>query len=367
MIPFVNLKKTHSRYRKEIDQAINKIIDNGTFILGEDVQIAEDALKKFTSAPYALTCKSGTSALMLALRAINIQPGDEIITTPFTFIATGEMIAFLGAKPIFVDIDEKTYNIDPNKIEEKITPKTKAIIPVSLYGQISDMDTINDIAEKHKLVVIEDGAQSFGATYKNKLSCNLSTLATTSFFPAKPLGVLGDGGAIFTQNEEHYNSIKTIRNHGQTERYHHTVIGNNERLDSIQAAVLNVKLKYYKDDIKRRQEIAETYNKRLNIISDKIILPEIESHNTSVFAQYSIRVTNRSEIKKKLENRGIPIAIHYPTPLHLQPCFKNLGGQLGDLPITEKICNEIMSLPICCDLSTNNQDKIIESVIEILQ
>ena len=293
--------------------------------------------------------------------AIDIKPGDEVITTPFTFIATSEMIALLGAKPVFVDIDKKTYNIDANKIEAAITSKTKAILPVSLYGQPADMDEISKIAKKHNLKVIVDGAQSFGSTFNGIKDLALGDIATTSFFPAKPLGCYGDGGAIFTNDENLAVKLKSLRLHGQSKRYHHQYIGIGGRLDTIQAAVLLVKLRHYKKDLLLRQEVASKYT---DALQDKnVILPYIDSRAQSAWAQYSIRIKNRDEVQLKLKEAGVPTAVHYPMPLHLQECFKYLGYKFGDFPIAEKISTEIMSLPMNPYLTENEiiyiSDKII--------
>jgi UDP-2-acetamido-2-deoxy-ribo-hexuluronate aminotransferase len=278
------------------------------------------------------------------MMALDIKSGDEIITTPFTFIATAETIALLGAVPVFVDIDENTYNIDANKIEEKITSKTKAIIPVSLYGQPADMDEIQNIANKHNLKVIIDGAQSFGSTFNGKTDSNLGDISTTSFFPAKPLGCFGDGGAVFTNDEELATKMKQMRVHGQNKRYHHKYIGMGGRLDTIQAAILNVKLKYYEKDLKLRQEVASKYTKSL--VGKDLILPTVNSKATSAWAQYSVRVKNRDTLQSTLKEVGIPTAVHYPIPLHLQECFEYLGYKEGDFPVSEVVSNEIMSLPM---------------------
>lgn len=343
-IDFANLQKDYQLHKEEIDTAIHNVLNKSNYIMGEDVSLLEKELEAYSGAKHAITCSSGTDALILAMMAIDIQPGDEIITTPFTFIATAETIAFLKVKPVFVDIDEKTYNIDVNKIEEKITRKTKAIIPVSLFGQIADMDKINEIADKYNLVVIEDGAQSFGAKYKGKKSCNLSKLATTSFFPAKPLGCFGDGGAVFTDDAKLADKIKSLRLHGQIKRYHHKFIGIGGRLDTIQAAILRVKLRYFDENIKLRRKVAEKYNKKLS--NKEVILPFVEDFNTSTYAQYSIRVKNRAELQVKLKENGIPSAVHYPMPLHLQEAFEYLGYKKGDFPVAEMLSNEIMSLPM---------------------
>lgn len=344
-IDFANLQYQHNLYKDEIEEAILKVARNCNFIMGNEVQELEKSLEEFTGAKYAISCSNGTDALLLAMMALDIKPGDEIITTPFTFIATAETIAFLGARPVFVDIDEKTYNMDPALIEEKITSKTKAIMPVSLYGQAPNMSKIQEIATKHNLKVIIDGAQSFGCTYDNKTDSNLGDISTTSFFPAKPLGCYGDGGAVFTNDEVLATKMKSLRLHGQSKRYHHQYIGMGGRLDTMQAAVLNVKLKYYPKDLALRQEVASKYTKAL-VNKTNLILPFVESNCTSAWAQYSVRVKNRDEVQEKLKEQGIPTAVHYPMPLHLQECFAYLGYKKGDFPISEIVSDEIMSLPM---------------------
>lgn len=344
-IDFANLQHQHNLYKDEIEEAILKVARNCNFIMGEEVTEFEKALESFTGAKYAITCSSGTDALLLAMMALDIKPGDEIITTPFTFIATAETIAFLDAKPVFVDIDETTYNIDPSKIETAITDKTKAIIPVSLYGQPADMDAIQAIADKYSLKVIIDGAQSFGSTYKGKTDSNLGDISCTSFFPAKPLGCYGDGGAVFTNDDELAAKMKSLRLHGQTKRYYHKYIGMGGRLDTIQAAVLNVKLKYYKKDLAFRQNIAKKYTTALKD-NTNLVLPKVHADRTSVWAQYSIRVQDRENVQNRLKAAGIPTAVHYPMPLHLQQCFTYLGYKEGDFPISETVAKEIMSLPM---------------------
>jgi UDP-2-acetamido-2-deoxy-ribo-hexuluronate aminotransferase len=343
-IDFANLQHQYKLYKIEIDKAMQAVLDKSNYIMGEEVTQLESSLQDFTGAKHAITCASGTDALLLAMMALDSQPGDEIITTPFTFIATAEMIAFLKAKPVFVDIDEQTYNIDPSKIEEKITSKTKAIMPVSLYGQPADMDAIQAIADKYNLKVIIDGAQSFGGTYKGKTDSNLGDISTTSFFPAKPLGCFGDGGAVFMNDDALAAKIKSLRVHGQSKRYHHQYIGMGGRMDTIQAAVLNVKLKYYEKDLALRQEVAQKYTKALK--SKDLTLPFIDEKATSAWAQYSVRVKNRDELEAKLKEHGIPTAVHYPLPLHLQECFAYLGYEKGDFPIAEQVSSEIMSLPM---------------------
>ena len=388
-IDFANLKKQYFMYQPELEREIDKVLNNSAYIMGDAVKKLEENLSEFTGAKHAITCSSGTDALLLAMMAIDIKPGDEIITTPFTFIATAETIAFLGAKPVFADIDEKTYNIDPSKIEEKITPNTKAIIPVSLYGQPADMDAIQEIVDKEegrrkkveeeknikkspssfslhpspsKIYIIIDGAQSFGATYKGKSDSNLGDISTTSFFPAKPLGCFGDGGAVFTNDDVLAEKIKSLRVHGQSKRYHHKYIGMGGRMDTLQCAVVNVKLKYYAEDLKKRQEVAKKYTDQLITRHSSLVTPIVENNRTSAWAQYSVRVKNRDKVQVKLKEAGIPTAVHYPMPLHLQEAFAYLDYKKGDFPISERVSDEIMSLPMNPYLS-DDEIKYIAKVI----
>jgi len=343
-IDFAKLQYQYQLYKEEIDSAIHRVLDKSNYIMGDEVRELEANLQTFTGAKHAISCASGTEALLLAMMALDIKPDDEIITTPFTFIATAETIALLGAKPVFVDIDEKSYNIDATKIEEKITSKTKAIMPVSLYGQPADMDAIQAIATKHNLKVIVDGAQSFGSTFNDKTDSNLGDISTTSFFPAKPLGCFGDGGAVFTNSDELATKMQQLRVHGQNKRYHHKYIGLGGRMDTIQCAIVDVKLKYYQKDLSLRQEVASKYSERLE--GKDLILPFVDSRATSAVAQYSIRVKKRDELQAKLKEQGIPTAVHYPMSLHLQECFAYLGYKKGDFPISEEVSSEIMSLPM---------------------
>lgn len=360
-IDFANLQYQHELYKDEIESAILNVARKCNFIMGEEVQELEKSLEEFTGAKYAITCSSGTDALVLSLMALGIGAGDEVITTPFTFIATAKTIAFLGAKPVFVDIDEKTYNIDPSNIEVAITPKTKAIIPVSLYGQPADMNAIQAIADKHHLKVIIDGAQSFGSTYKGKKDSNLGGISCTSFFPAKPLGCYGDGGAVFTNDEILANKMKSLRLHGQTKRYYHQYIGIGGRLDTIQTAVLNVKLKNYAKDLALRQEVASKYTEALANTSH-LILPYVDTQATSAWAQYSVRVKDRDAVQERLKQAGIPTAVHYPMPLHLQVVFAYLGCKVGDFPISEAVASEIMSLPMNPYVSNEEIGYVVESL-----
>ncbi len=359
-INFIDLQAQYNEYKEEIDKEVLEVMSSAQFIGGEKLNTLETNLAKYTGSKHAIGCSSGTDALLLALMALDIKPGDEVITTPFTFIATAEVIAFLGARSVFVDIKEDNYNIDPTKIEDVITDKTKAIIPVSLYGQCADMEAINEIALKHNIIVIEDACQSFGATYNGKKSCNLSNIGCTSFFPSKPLGAYGDGGAIFTNDDELATKMRMLLNHGQNERYKHKYIGINGRLDAIQAAILNVKLKYFDNEVKLRDHIGSRYSDLLSEVD--VITPKILDDNTSVYAQYSIRVKDRESMVEKLTQKGIPTAVHYPMPLHLQEAFSDLGYKEGDFPISEKISQEIMSLPMSPYLKEDEQDFIVDSI-----
>jgi UDP-2-acetamido-2-deoxy-ribo-hexuluronate aminotransferase len=343
-VDFANLKKQHFHHQAEISKAMDKVINSTAFIMGDAVKELEEDLQRFTGAKHAITCASGTDALLLSMMALGIGAGDEVITTPFTFIATAETIAFLGAKPVFVDIDPVSYNIDSSKIEELVTEKTKAIIPVSLYGQPADMDEIQAIADRNGLKVIVDGAQSFGATYKGKMDSTLGDLSCTSFFPAKPLGCYGDGGCVFTNDDGLAQKVRQLRVHGQSKRYHHQYIGMGGRMDSLQCAVVKVKLGNYQQDILARQQLAEKYNVMLE--SKGWTLPAIGDEKTSVYAQYSVRVKEREVVQAKLKEQGVPTAVHYPKPLHLQECFAYLDFKEGDFPVSEMISKEIMSLPM---------------------
>jgi UDP-2-acetamido-2-deoxy-ribo-hexuluronate aminotransferase len=362
-IDFAKLQYQYQLYKSEIDTAIHAVLDKSNYILGEECDQLERALEAFTGAKHAITCASGTDALLLAMMALDIQHGDEIITTPFTFIATAETIALMKAKPVFVDIQPDTYNIDPTKIEATITPKTKAIIPVSLYGQPPELNEIKAIADKHKLKVIIDGAQSFGATYKGLTDSALGDISCTSFFPAKPLGCYGDGGAVFTNDDTLADKMRMLRNHGQEQRYHHKYIGMGGRLDTLQAAVLLAKLRHYRNEIERRQRVAQRYDEGLAMMRE-ITLPKTKSDRTSVWAQYTLRAKERQALQEKLQKIGIPTAIHYPKPLHLQECFGYLNDKLGDFPIAEQAANEVISLPMNAFLTAEEVDFVVGAICE---
>jgi len=360
-IPFIDLKTQYETYKEEINKEVLGVMESTQFILGPQVTKLENRLAEFTGAKHAIGCSSGTDALILALLALDVKAGDEIITTPFTFIATAEVIALLGAVPVFVDICDKNYNIDYNLIEEKITPKTKAIMPVALYGQPANMGKINEIAKKYNLLVIEDACQSFGAEFNGKKSCNLSTIGCTSFFPSKPLGCYGDGGALFCNDDELAKKIRTILNHGQEERYKHKLIGINGRIDAMQAAILNVKLNHFEDEVKSRIEIGSRYSELLKD-NDEVKPPFVFEDRTSVYAQYSVLCKDRETLSKKLNDAGVPTAVHYPIPLHLQEAFAYLGGKEGDFPVSERVGKSIMSLPMSPFLTKEQQDFIIGAI-----
>ncbi len=358
-IDFANLKLQYQKYKDDIDTNIQTVLNKSNYIMGEEVHELERVLEEFTGAKHANACSSGTDALLLALMALDIQPGDQIITTPFTFIATAETIALMHAKPVFVDIDPETFNIDANLIEAAITNKTKAIMPVSLYGQPADMDTIQAIADKHNLKVIIDGAQSFGATYKGKTDSNLGDISTTSFFPAKPLGCYGDGGAVFTNNDKYAEKIKMMREHGKNIPYHHRYIGIGGRLDTIQAAVLLAKLPHYTQELAERQKVAQRYT---DALSESLQTPVIKSNRSSAWAQYTVRVNNRNDIQTKLKDSGIPTAVYYPMPLHLQECFQYLNYKQGDFPIAEQASEEVISLPMNAFMQ-NDVEFIVQNIL----
>lgn len=366
-IPLVDLKLQYRNLKPEIDQAIKNIIDNASFILGKPVEDFEQKLAEFCSSPptvpYAVGVSSGTSALFLALKAHGIKSGDEVITTAHSFIATAEAILHCGAKPVFVDIDPETMLMDINQIEKNITPKTKAIVPVHLYGQICDMDPLIEIANKHNLVIVEDAAQAIDATYKGR-KLPISETGIFSFFPAKNLGCFGDGGAVITKNPMIAETIKKLRDHGRINKYESDIIGYGERLDALQAAILNVKLKHLPLWTQQRRTHAEMYKQQLG--SDVLGLP-FEKHQKHVYYMFVIRTKHRDKLKEALAEKGISTGIHFPIPLHLQPCLKHLGYQKGDFPITEKAAQEILSLPMYPELTPEQITHITKQIQKIMQ
>ena len=358
---FVDLKTQYRRIQHSLELRIRKVMESAQFIMGPEIGELESALASRVGAPHSISCSSGTDALLLAMMALGIGPGDEVITSPFTFIATGEMIALLGAKPVFVDIDPRTYNLDPGLISQAVTSRTRAIMPVSLYGQCADMDPINAIAKDRNLAVIEDAAQSFGATYKGKPSCNLSTIGCTSFFPSKPLGCYGDGGACFTADDELAAAMSQIRVHGQDRRYHHPKLGVNGRLDTIQAAVLLAKLEVFDQELQQRNRIADRYSHALKEVAE---VPSVAPHNVSAWAQYTIQVPSRDQLQQSLVAAGIPTAVHYPTPIHLQPVFAYLQLSKGSFPVSEFVSERVISLPMHPYLTEQEIDLVVSAVVE---
>jgi UDP-2-acetamido-2-deoxy-ribo-hexuluronate aminotransferase len=362
-IDFIDLKTQQDAIRPTLEENIHRVLHHGQYVMGPEVKQLEDKLAAYVGVKHCITASSGTDTLLIAMMALGIGPGDEVITTPFTFVATGEMIVLLGAKPVFVDIDPRTYNIDSGKIEVAITPNTKAIMPVSLYGQCADMDAINAIANKHGLPVIEDAAQSFGATYKGKKSCALSTIGSTSFFPSKPLGGYGDGGALFTDDDTLAKAMREVRVHGQDRRYHHPRIGINGRFDTLQAAVLLAKMDRFDWEVEQRQKVGAGYTAMLSSRCPKVTVPFIEPYNTSVYAQYSILVENRDAVAKRLSEQGIPTAVHYPVPLHQQPAYHQNVSRAGPLPVAEHTAQRVISLPLHADLNGATQQRIADAVV----
>ena len=362
---FCDLKRQYQKYKTEIDQQIQEVLDSTQFIMSPKIRELEEKLASFTGAKYAIGVSSGTDALLFALMALGIKPGDEVITTPFTFIATAEVISLVGAVPVFADIDPVYYNINPLEIEKKITPRTKAIIGVSLYGQCADFKAINRTGEKHGIPVIEDACQSFGAETPYGKSCNISEISTTSFFPSKPLGSYGDGGMIFTNDEDLANKMSKIRVHGQAERYQHAMLGTNGRLDALQAAVLLAKWPHFDEEIRLRQKAGEYYTQGLSAVPG-ILTPKVLPGYTHVYAQFSIQVNDRNALAHALKAEGIPTAVHYPVPLHLQPVYKGLGFGEGSFPVSEAVAGKIISLPMHSLISKEEQDKVIAAVKKAL-
>jgi len=347
MLPFVDLQAQYKAYHSEIDASIQGVLHSGAFINGPEVARFEEELAAFCGANYALGCSSGTDALLLALMALDLQPGDEVIVPDFTFIATAEMVALLGGVPVFADVCADTLNIDPRSVESRTSSRTRGIIAVSIFGQCADFDALHEVAQRKGLWLVEDGAQSFGATYHGRYSCTLTDIATTSFFPAKPLGCYGDGGAVFTRDKMLADKVRLLLNHGSQKRYFHERVGINGRLDALQAAILRVKLRHFRDELRLRGELADCYT---DLFKGRpgIAVPTVESHNVSTWAQYTLRVENREAFISGLQERGVPSAIHYPLPLRAQPCFAHLPSAQGESnPVTDLACQQVVSLPMC--------------------
>jgi UDP-2-acetamido-2-deoxy-ribo-hexuluronate aminotransferase len=363
MIPFADLKQQYRTLEPQVRERINSVLEHGRYIMGPEVAELEEQLAKLTGAAHCITVASGTEALLISLMALDIGPGDEVITTPFTFIATVEVIALLGATPVFVDIEPDTCNIDAGEIESRISSHTKAIMPVSLYGQCANMDEINAIAARHgNIPVIEDAAQSFGATYKGRQSCNLSTIGCTSFFPSKPLGCYGDGGAIFTNDEAIARASREIRVHGQSQRYVHTRIGVGGRMDTLQCGIVLAKLERFDWEIQQRQEIAARYDRLFD--AQDIERIAVRPDRTSVFAQYTIKIDNRDELQKRLKEAGIPTAVHYPVPLNEQPAYRDLCCP-DCTPRATAVAARVISLPMHAYLDGATQERIVASIGEV--
>lgn len=364
-IPYLDLTPQFRALEKPINDRIQQVLAHGQFILGPEVEECEEALAAYIGCRYALTAASGTDALIMALLALEIGRGDEVITTPFSFFATAEVVSLLGATPVFVDVSPDTYNLDPAKIEAAVTPRTKAILPVSLYGQPADLEEINAIAAARGLSVIEDAAQSFGAPYQGRRSCNLSDVGATSFFPAKPLGCYGDGGAVFTNDPILMGRMKQLRVHGQESRYRHVAIGINGRLDTLQCAILIEKLKRYDWEIDRRQKLADRYTRAFQALGNRIQVPVVRSDRGSVWAQYTVLVANRDQFARDLKDRGVPTSVHYPQPLHWQPVYAELRDKYR-LPVAERLSAQCISLPLYPDMTEEIQDRVIEAVEAVL-
>ena len=358
---FIDLKSRHKLIGGKINARIQKVMDHGQFILGPEVRELEHKLAEYTGSKHCVTVSSGTDSLLIALMALGVGAEDEVITVPYTWISTAEVIALLGAKPVFVDIRSDTWNMDESLLETAITENTKAIMPVSIYGQCPEMDAINAIANKYNLPVIEDAAQSFGATYKGKKSCNLSTIGSTSFFPSKPLGCYGDGGAIFTNDDELAEKFRWIRVHGQERKHHHPILGINGRMDTLQAAILLEILEVFPDEVAKRQEVGERYTSNLSNLNG-LESPTLGKHNTSVFAQYTILCQNREDIQNKLKENDIPSVSYYSAPLHLQPVFESLNYKERDFPVAEEVADLCLSIPMSAYLSKENQNKVIKGI-----
>lgn len=371
---FIDLKAQYAALKVDIHARIERVLEHGQYIMGPEVRELETRLEAFTGAKHCITVASGTEALLIALMATGVSQGDEVITSPFTFAATAETIALLGARPVFVDVDPATCNINSALIEEKVTPRTKAIMPVSLYGQTADMDPINEVAERHGLTVIEDAAQSFGAEYKARKSCNLSRIGATSFFPSKPLGCYGDGGAVFTSDDALASVMRQIRVHGQERRYWHVRVGVGGRMDTIQCAIVLAKLGRLDWEIGRRQEVAERYRRRLGgrfawqgigAMNDALcqLLPPPAAGLKSVYAQFTVVSSDRDRLQQVLESKGIPTAVHYPVPLNRQPAFAHHCCP-DCTPVAERLSRSVISLPFGPDLADSDQEQVCEALLD---
>ncbi len=367
--PFLDLREQYRQIKPEIDEAVARVFDSQYFILSPEVQAFEEGLAQYVGAKHAVGCGSGTDALMLALMACGVGQGDEVITVPFTFVATAGPIALLGAKPVFVDIDPVTYNIDVKKVEGAITSKTRAIIPVDLFGLMAPMTDLEAIAKKHNLVLIEDAAQAIGAKAQGRTAGATGTMGSFSFFPSKNLGAAGDGGAITTNDSSIAQKLRKLRVHGSPRRYEYELLGVNSRLDALQAAVLRVKLKYLDGWADERRKNAKRYGQlfQQSGVTDRVTLPSEPAGYHHIYNQYTIRVSQRDKLREFLTEKGIPSEIYYPYPLHLQPVFKDLGGRAGDFPVSEQACKEVLALPIYPEMGEARQQQVVEGISQFLK
>lgn len=360
---FIDLKTRLKRVREKVDQRVAAVLDHGQFIQGPEVGELEQTLASYVGVKHCVGVSSGTDSLLIALMALEVGSSDEVITVPYTWISTAEVIALRGAIPVFVDIDPRTWNMDPNLLEVAITENTKAIMPVGIYGQTADMDAINEIANRHNIPVIEDAAQCFGATYYGRKSCALSTIGSTSFFPSKSLGGFGDGGALFTDDDGLAEKFRWIRVHGQERKHHHPILGMNGRLDTIQAAALLAVFEIFPEEVEQRQAIGSQYNSLLSKIGKPDIkLPSVAEQSTSVYAQYTILSEDRDSLRVQLRAADVPSVAYYTVPLHLQPVFAGLNYGHGNFPVTEKIADQCLSLPMSAYLPDAEQQRVVEAL-----
>ncbi len=361
-VPLLDLKAQYAPMRQEIREAIDRVCDSQVLCLGPEVEALEKEVAAYSACRFAIGVSSGTDALLCALMALDIKPGDEVITSPFTFFATAGVISRLNAKPVFVDIDPETFNIDPARIEKAITPKTRAIIPVHLFGQCADMDPIMEIAKRHKLIVIEDAAQAIGAKYKGRPACSLGDIGCLSFYPTKNLGGFGDGGMILSNNEKLAERMKLLRVHGEAPRYYHHFVGGNFRLDAIQGAVLRIKLRYLDAWHQARQKNAAMYDRLF--ANSAVKTPKIAPYNVSIYNQYCILVDNRDRVCEHLKAKQVGCGIYYPLPLHLQDCFAYLGYKAGDFAVSESVAKRILAIPVYPELTPGQIEEAAKAVLE---
>jgi UDP-2-acetamido-2-deoxy-ribo-hexuluronate aminotransferase len=361
---FIDLKTQYSRYQAEIDGRIRTVLDHGKFIMGPEIAELEAALAQYVGVQHCISVASGTHSLEIALRALGVGPGDEVITVPFTWISSSEVVMLVGARPVFVDIDPNYYNLDIDLLERAITPRTKAILPVSLFGQMPDYQRINDLAARHGIAVLEDAAQSFGARQRGLRSCGVTLIGSTSFFPAKPLGCFGDAGALFTNDRSLAEKMSAIRTHGGIQRHFHPYVGMNGRMDTLQAAILLAKLPHFEWEVQQRGLIGARYTQMLR---GTCTVPEVMTDNTHVYAQYTIRTPHRDSLAKALKDQGIPTAVYYPKCMHEQPVFEHLGYTWGDFPVAESASREVLSLPMHPFLTHDQQDRIVMAIQDSLK